>query len=150
MRRVSSGIRVAVKRLDAGLPLPRYAQPGDAGLDLYAARTVILAPGERALVPTGLAVAIPEGFAGFVLPRSGLALRSGIGIVNAPGLIDAGYRGELQVVAINHDPVMAVTLARGERIAQLVVQRVEHADIVEVDELPTSQRGAAGFGSTGR
>jgi dUTP pyrophosphatase len=150
MRRVSAAIRVAVKRLDAELPLPRYARPGDAGLDLYAARTVTLAPGERALVPTGLSVAIPEGFAGFVLPRSGLALGHGVGIVNAPGLIDAGYRGELQVLAINHDAHAPVTLARGERIAQLVVQRVERADVVEVDELPPSDRGAGGFGSTGR
>lgn len=147
---MSSPIRVAVKRLDKALPLPRYAQPGDAGLDLYAARTVTLAPGERAAIPTGLAVAIPPGFAGFVLPRSGLALRHGVGIVNAPGLIDAGYRGELQVLAINHDPHAPVTLERGERIAQLVVQRVEHAEIVEVDELPSSKRGAGGFGSTGR
>jgi dUTP pyrophosphatase len=141
---------MAVKRLDAGLPLPRYARAGDAGLDLYAARRVTLAPGERALVPTGVAVAIPAGFAGFVLPRSGLALQRGLGIVNAPGLIDAGYRGELHVVAINHDPRAAITLDRGERIAQLVLQRVEHTEVVEVDELPPSERGTGGFGSTGR
>ena len=147
---MSPPIRVAVKRLDTALPLPRYARPGDAGLDLYAARTVTLAPGERALIPTGLAVAIPPGFAGFVLPRSGLALQRGLGIVNAPGLIDAGYRGELHVLAINHDVRAAITLDRGERIAQLVVQRVEQADVVEVDELPASDRGAGGFGSTGR
>jgi dUTP pyrophosphatase len=143
-------IRVAVKRLDATLPLPGYAKPGDAGLDLYAASAVRLAPGERALVPTGIAVAIPEGYAGFVLPRSGLALRHGLGIVNAPGLIDAGYRGEVQVLAINHDPHVVITIERGERIAQLVLQRIETAEPVEVDELPPSERGTGGFGSTGR
>ena len=140
---------MAVKRLDRELPLPRYAQEDDAGLDLYAARTVTLAPGERALVPTGIAVAIPTGFAGFVLPRSGLALRRGLSIVNTPGLVDAGYRGEVMVLAINHDPSTPLTLERGERIAQLVLQRVERAEVVEVDELPPSDRGRDGFGSTG-
>ena len=142
-------MRVSVKRLDRELPLPRYAQPGDAGLDLYAARTVTLAPGERALVPTGIAIAIPPGFAGFVLPRSGLALRHGLSKVNTPGLVDAGYRGEVMVLLINHDRTAPVTLQRGDRIAQLVIQRVEHAELVEVDELPASERGAGGFGSTG-
>ncbi len=138
-----------MKRLDRELPLPRYAQWDDAGLDLYAARTVTLAPGERTLVPTGVAIAIPSGFAGFVLPRSGLALRHGLSIVNTPGLIDAGYRGEVMVLAINHDPSTALTLERGERIAQLVIQRVERAELVEVEELPSSERGRGGFGSTG-
>jgi dUTP diphosphatase len=142
-------VRIAMKRLDRELPLPRYAQADDAGLDLYAARTVTLAPGERTLVPTGIAIAIPTGFAGFVLPRSGLALKRGLGIVNTPGLIDAGYRGEVMILAINHDPSTPLTLERGERIAQLVVQRVARAEIVEVEELPASERGGGGFGSTG-
>ena len=142
-------IRVAVKRLDPSVPLPAYARPGDAGLDLCAAHDVTLAPGARALVGTGLAVAIPEGYAGLVLPRSGLALRHGVSLLNAPGLIDAGYRGELKVLLVNHDPAAAVTLARGERVAQLVIQRVEPAALAEVTELPPSARGAGGFGSTG-
>jgi dUTP pyrophosphatase len=146
----SEPVRVAVKRLDRELPLPRYAQPGDAGLDLYAAHTVTLAPGERVLVRTGIAVAIPPGFAGFVLPRSGLALRRGLSMVNTPGLIDAGYRGEVMVLAINHDRATPLTIERGERVAQLVLQRVERAELVEVEELPPSDRGAGGFGSTGR
>ena len=138
-----------MKRLDPGLPLPRYARASDAGLDLHAAARVVIAPGARVTVPTGLAIAIPAGFAGFVLPRSGLALRHGITVLNAPGLIDAGYRGEVQVLLINHDPAAAVTVDRGERIAQLVVQAVETVELVEVDELSTSERGAGGFGSTG-
>jgi dUTP pyrophosphatase len=142
-------IRLAVHRLDPGLPLPSYARDGDAGLDLYAAETLTLAPGARAAVGTGLAVAIPAGCAGFVLPRSGLALRHGLGLVNAPGLIDAGYRGEIRVLLVNHDRDASVTLKRGDRIAQLVVQRVEHAELVEVDTLPETTRGPAGFGSTG-
>jgi dUTP pyrophosphatase len=143
-------IRVLVKRLDPGVPLPSYARPGDAGLDLHAAKTVTLAPGERVLMPTGLAIAIPQGYAGFVLPRSGLALKHGVSKVNTPGLIDAGYRGEVMVLLINHDRAVPVTLERGERIAQLVVQRVERTEMVEVDELPASERGSGGFGSTGR
>jgi dUTP pyrophosphatase len=142
-------MRIAVKRLDPELPLPRYARASDAGLDLHAAARVVIAPGARAVVPTGLAIAIPPGYAGLVLPRSGLALRHGVTVLNAPGLIDAGYRGEVQVVLINHDPAAAVTLERGERIAQLVVQAVESVELVEVDELPASERGAGGFGSTG-
>ena len=142
-------IRVGVKRLDPAVPLPTYAREGDAGLDLHAAHDVTLPPGGRALVGTGLAVAIPAGHAGFVLPRSGLALRHGVSIVNAPGLIDAGYRGEVKVLLVNHDPAASVTLRRGDRIAQLVVQRAERAELVEVDELPSSARGAGGFGSTG-
>jgi dUTP pyrophosphatase len=142
-------VRISVKRLDPGLPLPRYARAGDAGLDLHAAARVEIAAGARAMVPTGLAVAIPPGFAGFVLPRSGLALRHGLTLLNTPGLIDAGYRGEVQVLLINHDPSTAVTVERGERIAQLVVQAVETVELVEVDELSTSERGPGGFGSTG-
>jgi dUTP pyrophosphatase len=142
-------IRLEVQRLDPGLPLPAYAREGDAGLDLYAAQTVTLGPGARAAVGTGIAVAIPSGWAGLVLPRSGLALRHGLGLVNAPGLIDAGYRGEIRVLLVNHDLASSVTLSRGDRIAQLVVQRVEPVDLVEVDKLPPSPRGTAGFGSTG-
>jgi dUTP pyrophosphatase len=142
-------MRIPVRRLDPSLPLPRYARASDAGLDLHAAAPVELAPGARALVATGLALAIPAGYAGLVLPRSGLALRNGVTVLNAPGLIDAGYRGEVKVLLINHDPITTVTLARGERIAQLVVQPVESAELVEVDELPDSERGAGGFGSTG-
>ena len=138
-----------VQRLDAGVPIPAYAREGDAGLDLHAAEDVTLAPGARALVGTGIAVALPPGCAGFVVPRSGLALRHGVSIVNAPGLIDAGYRGEVKVLLVNHDPAASVTLRRGDRIAQLVVQRAERAELVEVDELPSSARGAGGFGSTG-
>jgi len=142
-------IRLLVRRLDPTLPLPSYAREGDAGLDLLAAEATTIEPGARALVPTGLAVAIPSGYAGFVLPRSGLALRHGLTLLNTPGLIDAGYRGEIKVLLINHDR-SAVTIARGERIAQLVLQRVERADLVEVDELPSTARGEGGFGSTGR
>jgi dUTP pyrophosphatase len=139
-----------VHRLTADVPLPRYAHPGDAGLDLRAAETVTLAPGERALVATGLAVALPPGHVGLVHPRSGLALRQGLGMVNAPGTVDEGYRGELKVVLVNHDRDAPVTVRRGDRIAQLVVQRVEHVQVVEVDELPASARGDGGFGSSGR
>jgi dUTP pyrophosphatase len=141
--------RVLVHRLDPGLPLPARARADDAGLDLYAAEGVTIEPGGRALVPTGIALAIPPGYAGFVLPRSGLALRHGVTKLNTPGLIDSGYRGEVKVLLINHDRSVA-TIARGDRIAQLVVQRVEPIELTEVDELPPSQRGAGGFGSTGR
>jgi len=141
--------RVAVKRLDPSLPLPTYARDGDAGLDLSSAERVVIEPGARALVRTGLALAIPSGYAGFVLPRSGLALRQGITVLNAPGLIDAGYRGEVMVLLVNHDRSGAVTVERGDRVAQLVVQRVERVELVEVDELPASERGGGGFGSTG-
>jgi dUTP pyrophosphatase len=136
-------------RLDRGLSLPAYAKPGDAGLDLRASEAVTLEPGERRLVPTGLAVAIPEGHAGFVLPRSGLAMHKGVTVLNAPGLIDSGYRGELKVLLINHG-ALAVGLERGERIAQLVVQPVARARLVEGQRLPDSARGDGGFGSTGR
>lgn len=142
-------LEVAVLRLDPDLPLPAYAHPGDAGADLLATVDVILAPGERALVPTGIALALPEGYVAFVQPRSGLAARHGLSIVNTPGTVDAGYRGEIKVLLINHDPHEPVELRRGDRVAQLVVQRVEHARFVEVDELPDSARGAGGYGSTG-
>ena len=141
-------IRIEIVRDDPTLPLPAYAREGDAGLDLAAASTVTLAPGGRHLVPTGLRVAIPIGHAGLVLPRSGLALRSGVTVLNAPGLIDSGYRGEVGVLLVNHS-AEAVTINRGERIAQLVIQAVERAMLVEVQELGATGRGAGGFGSTG-
>lgn len=145
-------VRIAVTRLDPGLPLPSYAHPGDAGADLHAATDVTLAPGERALVPTGLALALPEGHVGLVHPRSGLAARHGISIVNAPGTIDAGYRGEVQVCLVNTDREATFVVRRGDRIAQLVVQRCETAVFEEVDDvadLGASDRGAGGYGSTG-
>ena len=145
---MTESVRVPVLRVEAALPLPAYARPDDAGLDLYAAEPVTLAPGARALVPTGIALAIPPGFAGFVLPRSGLALRHGVTLLNTPGLVDAGYRGEVQVLLVNHGDA-PVSLSRGDRVAQLVVQRVEHVMLAAVAELPESARGAGGFGSTG-
>ena len=145
---MTESVRVPVLRVDAALPLPAYARPDDAGLDLYAAEPVTLAPGARALVPTGIALAIPPGFAGFVLPRSGLALRHGVTLLNTPGLVDAGYRGEIQVLLVNHGDA-PVSLSRGDRVAQLVVQRVERVALAPVAELPESARGAGGFGSTG-
>jgi dUTP pyrophosphatase len=140
--------RVLIRRLDAGLPLPGRARPGDAGVDLYAAAPATLAPGERVSVGTGVAVAIPPGHAGLVAPRSGLAQRHGLGIVNAPGVVDSGYRGEIRVVLVNHGSE-PVSLARGDRIAQLVVVPVASGDLVEVADLPDSERGEGGFGSTG-
>ena len=142
-------VRIKVQRLDPELPLPRQQHTDDAGYDLHARERVELAPGGgRALVPTGLAIAIPAGYAGFVLPRSGLALRHGVTVLNTPGLIDAGYRGEIKALLINHGQE-PVTLNRGDRIAQLVVQRVEHVTLAPVRELAPSTRGAGGFGSTG-
>jgi dUTP pyrophosphatase len=143
-------MRLEVQKLDADALLPAYAKPGDAGLDLHATEDVTLKPGERAAVGTGIAIAIPEGFAGFVHARSGRAVREGLALVNAPGLIDSGYRGEIKVVVVNLDNSDAIELQRGEKIAQLVIQRVEQAELEAVDELPPSPRGAAGFGSTGR
>lgn len=140
---------VLVRRLDPGSPLPVYALPGDAGADLVTAEDVVLAPGERAVLPTGLAIALPDGYAAFVHPRSGLAAKAGLGLVNAPGTIDAGYRGEIKLIVINHDSARELHLARGERVAQLVVQRVAHAEFREVAELPDTERGAGGHGSTG-
>ncbi|KII00338.1 deoxyuridine 5'-triphosphate nucleotidohydrolase [Streptomonospora alba] len=143
------GIEVLIRRLDPDLPLPDYARPGDAGADLATAEDVLLGPGQRAVVGTGIAIALPEGYAAFVHPRSGLAARCGLTLVNAPGTVDAGYRGEVRVTLINTDAETPVKLARGDRIAQLVVQRVERAEFREVDTLPESVRGADGFGSTG-
>jgi dUTP pyrophosphatase len=142
-------LQVGVKRLDAQLPLPSYAHPGDAGADLVTAVDVELAPGERALLPTGIAIALPPGYAAFVHPRSGLAARHGVSLVNSPGTIDSGYRGEIQVVLLNGDPRETLRLRRGDRIAQLVIQAVETAIFTEVDELPDSVRAVGGFGSTG-
>lgn len=143
-------LHVPVQRLDPDLPLPRYARDGDAGADLVARAPVTLAAGGgRALVPTGIVLALPRGTAGFVQPRSGLALRHGVTCLNAPGLIDSGYRDELQVLLVNLDPAVPYRVERGDRIAQLVIQRVEEAEFAVVDELPPSDRGAAGFGSTG-
>jgi dUTP pyrophosphatase len=138
-----------VLRLDRDLPLPAYAHPGDAGADLMTTVDVTLAPGERALVPTGIAIAFPEGYVALVHPRSGLAARHGLSLVNTPGTIDAGYRGEIKVLLINHDPTETVELKRGDRVAQLVFQRVEQAALTEVEALPESVRGAGGYGSTG-
>jgi dUTP pyrophosphatase len=145
----TGGVPVLIKRLDPGIPLPGRAHPGDAGTDLYAAADVDLAPGERALVPTGVAIALPDGYAAFVHPRSGLAAKHGVTIVNAPGTVDAGYRGEIRVTLLNTDMVSPVHFQRGDRIAQLVIQRVERAEFHEVDVLPGSARGDGGFGSTG-
>ncbi|CAN5250818.1 dUTP diphosphatase [soil metagenome] len=143
-------LRLPILRLDPDLPLPRYARDGDAGADLVAREPVTLDPaGGRALVPTGIIVALPRGTAGFVQPRSGLALRHGVTCLNTPGLIDSGYRDELSVLLVNLDPAVAYTVERGDRIAQLVVQRVEEAEFPVVDELPASDRGPGGFGSTG-
>jgi len=144
-----SRVQVLISRLDPDLPLPRYAHPGDAGVDLYAREGVNLAPGQRALVSTGVAIALPTGYAGFVHPRSGLAARHGITMVNAPGTIDAGYRGEILVNLLNTDSHEAFTISRGDRIAQLVVQRVSEAHFVEVESLPGSQRGDTGHGASG-
>jgi dUTP pyrophosphatase len=142
-------VQILVRRLDPELPLPSYAHPGDAGADLCAAVDVTLAPGERALVPTGIAMALPEGHVALVHPRSGLAARHGISIVNAPGTIDAGYRGEVKVCLVNTDTREPFTVRRGDRIAQLVIQRFESAAFVDADDLPDSARGAGGYGSTG-
>ena len=144
-----SRVQVLISRLDPDLPLPRYAHPGDAGVDLYAREDVNLAPGQRALVPTGVAIALPAGYAGFVHPRSGLAAIHGITMVNAPGTIDAGYRGEILVNLLNTDSHEAFIISRGDRIAQLVVQRVSEAHFVEVESLPGSQRGDTGHGASG-
>jgi dUTP pyrophosphatase len=142
-------LRVQIRRLDPDAPLPSYAHPGDAGADLCTMVDVVLAPGERSLVPTGIALALPEGYVGLVHPRSGLATRHGVSIVNTPGTVDAGYRGEIKVTLVNLDPRETVTLSRGDRIAQLVVQQVERASFVEVEQLPESARGTGGHGSTG-
>ncbi len=142
-------VDVLVQRLDPNLPPPSYAHPGDAGADLVTAIDLELAPGERAIVPTGVAIALPEGYAAFVHPRSGLAARHGVTLVNAPGTIDSGYRGEIQVILLNTDERETLRLHRGDRIAQLVIQAVERAIFIEADDLPDSVRATGGFGSTG-
>lgn len=144
-----SNIQVSIKRLDPSVELPAYAYQGDAGLDLRANESVRLKPFERAMVSTGLAIAIPDGYAGFVQPRSGLAITRGLSIVNTPGLIDAHYRGELKIIAINLDPEHDLIIERGERIAQLIIQEVPSVELVEVDELDATDRGNGGFGSSG-
>lgn len=145
-----SSVQVLITRLDPELPLPRYAKGGDAGADIVSRIDITLAPGERALVPTGIAIALPDGYVALVHPRSGLAIKHGVTMVNSPGTVDAGYRGELQIILINHDKSEAVSFKRGDRIAQLVIQKVERAEFIEVEELPGSGRGSGGFGSTGR
>jgi len=144
-----SDLQVLIKRLDPGVPLPKYSKGGDAGADIVTRVDLTLEPGERALAPTGSAIALPNGYAAFAHPRSGLAIKHGVSMVNTPGTIDAGFRGELQVILINLDPRESITFKRGDRIAQLVFQKVEHADFVEVEELPGSGRSDGGFGSTG-
>jgi len=145
-----SSVEVLITRLDPDLPLPRYAKGGDAGADIVSRIDITLAPGERALVPTGIAIALPDGYVALVHPRSGLAIKHGVTMVNAPGTVDAGYRGELQIILINHDKSESFSFKRGDRIAQLVIQKVERAEFVEVRDLPGSGRGTGGFGSTGR
>ena len=145
-----SGVEVLITRLDPDLPLPRYAKGGDAGADIVSRIDFTISPGERALIPTGIAIALPDGYVALVHPRSGLAIKHGITMVNSPGTVDAGYRGELQIILINHDKSESVSFKRGDRIAQLVIQKVERADFIEVEELPGSGRGSGGFGSTGR
>ncbi len=146
---IENKLTLPIKRLDPTVELPTYAYEGDAGLDLRSNEDVTLAPFERRLVGTGLAIAIPEGYAGFVQPRSGLALREGLSMANTPGLVDAHYRGELKVCAINLDPSKSIHIERGERIAQLVIQQVPVVSLLEVDELDETDRGAGGFGSSG-
>ncbi|MDP1809481.1 MAG: dUTP diphosphatase [Actinomycetota bacterium] len=141
---------IEIQQLDPDLPVPKYAYHGDAGCDLYSAADIDLAPGQRALVPTGIAISIPEGYAGFVQPRSGLAAKHGIGIVNTPGLIDSKYRGEIKVILINTDSQEAFSIARGDKIAQLVIQPVVTADFRVVEALDATVRGDGGFGSSGR
>ncbi|MDV6014458.1 dUTP diphosphatase [Haloechinothrix sp. LS1_15] len=144
-----STVQVLITRIDPGIPLPRYARPGDAGADLCTTVDAVIEPGQRTVLGTGVAIALPTGYAGFVHPRSGLAARAGLSVVNSPGTIDAGYRGEIKVCLINHDPAEPIVLSRGDRIAQLIVQRVEHVDFVEVGELDGGERGTNGYGSTG-
>lgn len=144
-----SDLQVLIKRLDPSVPLPKYSKGGDAGADIVTRIDLTLEPGERALAPTGIAIALPNGYAAFAHPRSGLAIKHGVSMVNTPGTIDAGFRGELQIILINLDPRESISFKRGDRIAQLVFQKVEHADFIEVQELPGSGRSGGGFGSTG-
>jgi dUTP pyrophosphatase len=142
-------VNVLITRLDPDLPLPRYAKPGDAGADVYSRIDYELKAGERALIPTGIAIALPDSYVALMHPRSGLAIKYGISMVNTPGTIDAGFRGELQVILINHDLKETFSIKRGDRIAQIVFQKVERAEFVEVESLPGSGRADGGFGSTG-
>jgi dUTP pyrophosphatase len=144
-----SKLKVLIKRLDPSVPLPRYAKGGDAGADLVTTKDFTLAPGERALIPTGISIALPDGYVALVHPRSGLAIKHGVTLVNTPGTIDAGYRGEIACILINHDPKEPISFKKGDRIAQLLIQQVEKAEFIEVVELPGSGRGSGGFGSTG-
>ena len=143
-------VEVLITRLDPSVPMPTYSKPGDAGADISTRIDVVLEPGERALVPTGISIALPDGYVALVHPRSGLAIKHGVTMVNSPGTVDAGYRGELACILINHDPNESVTFKKGDRIAQLVIQKVERAVFTEVEQLPGSSRGTGGFGSTGR
>ena len=143
-------LKVLITRLDESIPAPRYAKPGDAGADICTRIDLTIEPGERALAPTGLSIALPDGYAAFVHPRSGLAIKHGVSLVNTPGTVDAGFRGELQIILINHDLREAISFKKGDRIAQLVIQRVERAEFIEVETLPGTDRGAGGFGSTGK
>ena len=143
-------VQVLITRLDPSVPAPSYAKPGDAGADLCSRIDFVLEPGERALIPTGISVALPNGYVALVHPRSGLAIKHGISMVNTPGTVDAAFRGELQIILINHDLHKAFEIKKGDRIAQLVIQRVERADFVEVDNLPGTHRADGGFGSTGK
>ncbi|MDA2962852.1 MAG: dUTP diphosphatase [Actinomycetota bacterium] len=142
-------VDVLITRIDSSVPLPTYAKGGDAGADLVTTRDFTLAPGERRLIPTGIAVALPNGYVGLVHPRSGLALKHGVTLVNSPGTIDAGYRGEISIIIINLDPAASISFSKGDRIAQLLIQKVERANFIEVKELPGSGRSTGGFGSTG-
>ena len=145
-----SEVKALITRLDPDVPLPKYAKPGDAGADLCSRVDMVLPAGERALVPTGISLALPPGYVALVHPRSGLAIKHGISMVNTPGTVDAAYRGELQVIMINHDLNEPFTIKKGDRIAQLVIQKVENADFIEVESLPGTHRGEGGFGSTGK
>jgi dUTP pyrophosphatase len=143
-------LKVLITRLDESVPVPRYAKPGDAGADICTRIDFTIEPGERFLAPTGLSIALPDGYAAFVHPRSGLAIKHGVSMVNTPGTVDAGYRGELQIILINHDLREAISFKKGDRIAQLVIQKVERAEFIEVEILPGTDRGSGGFGSTGK
>ncbi len=143
-------VDILITRLDPSVPLPAYAKPGDAGADLCSRIDAVIEPGERALIPTGISIALPNGYVALVHPRSGLAIKHGISMVNTPGTVDAAFRGELQVILINHDPREAFTIKKGDRIAQMIIQKVESAEFVEVSSLPGTHRSDGGFGSTGK
>jgi dUTP pyrophosphatase len=143
-------LKVLITRLDESVPVPRYAKPGDAGADICTRIDFTIEPGERFLAPTGLSIALPDGYAAFVHPRSGLAIKHGVSMVNTPGTVDAGYRGELQIILINHDLREPISFKKGDRIAQLVIQKVERAEFIEIEILPGTDRGSGGFGSTGK